>query len=287
MPAALLHETERAKALNSATIAETIRRSAIAARVCSPCRYAPFRSPLGAPLPSAPPCIRQRRLSFTAGDRHADPSRVFAPHFGQSRSVSGWQLPLCMGLVRSFIRAPSPFTAATGASDDVADDRLRTRMHMHNLDDLLAAALQLGERLGLHGKRAQQLHGRVAGALELRDLIDAQRAMQDRLRGVMRQRHLDRERGLHLVSRRRTFDHGKQAIQLGIVDIPVAVTARHHNPVNLRDREILPVRAEYILEAMQPTLVIVVRATGDRQHAFRILPALGRAREADGRLRAS
>src|SRR5262245_31247496 len=38
-------------------------RFAIAALVRSPCRYCPFHSPGGAPLPLAPPCNRQRPFS--------------------------------------------------------------------------------------------------------------------------------------------------------------------------------------------------------------------------------
>ena len=37
-----------------------------------PCRRA-FLLPIGAPLPAAPPCILQRRLPRTAGDRHGFP----------------------------------------------------------------------------------------------------------------------------------------------------------------------------------------------------------------------
>ena len=35
-----------------------------------------------APLPSAPPCMRQRRLPDTAGDWQGLPARVRAPHLG-------------------------------------------------------------------------------------------------------------------------------------------------------------------------------------------------------------
>jgi len=38
-----------------------------------------FLLPHGAPDPGAPPCIRQRRLPLTAGDRQGRPERVFAP----------------------------------------------------------------------------------------------------------------------------------------------------------------------------------------------------------------
>lgn len=36
----------------------------------------------GAPDPCAPPCMRQRRRPDTAGERHAPPARVRAPHLG-------------------------------------------------------------------------------------------------------------------------------------------------------------------------------------------------------------
>ena len=37
---------------------------------------------MGAPLPADPPCILQRRLPHTAGDRHGLPLRVRAPQRG-------------------------------------------------------------------------------------------------------------------------------------------------------------------------------------------------------------
>jgi len=36
----------------------------------------------GAPDPCAPPCMRQRLLPCTAGERQAPPERVLAPHRG-------------------------------------------------------------------------------------------------------------------------------------------------------------------------------------------------------------
>ena len=54
------------------------RRSAMASRVYRPCLSA-FLLPRGAPEPGAPPCIRQRPLSLTAGDIHGLPERVLAP----------------------------------------------------------------------------------------------------------------------------------------------------------------------------------------------------------------
>ena len=44
---------------------------------------------LGPPDPGAPPCIRQRLLPVTAGDRHGLPERVLAPHRAARRSCSG------------------------------------------------------------------------------------------------------------------------------------------------------------------------------------------------------
>jgi hypothetical protein len=41
-----------------------------------------FRFRLGAPDFAAPPCMRQRRLPRTAGERHDAPARVLAPHRG-------------------------------------------------------------------------------------------------------------------------------------------------------------------------------------------------------------
>jgi hypothetical protein len=48
------------------------RRSMIACVVNSPCLRA-FWFSFGAPDPCAPPCMRQRCLSLTAGERHASP----------------------------------------------------------------------------------------------------------------------------------------------------------------------------------------------------------------------
>jgi len=46
-----------------------------------PC-FRAFRFDLGAPDPSAPPCMRQRFLPRTAGERHERPERVLAPQRG-------------------------------------------------------------------------------------------------------------------------------------------------------------------------------------------------------------
>jgi hypothetical protein len=54
-------------------------------------RALPF--PLGAPEPRAPPCMRQRRRPDTAGERHAPPARVLAPHL--SLAIMGPTLRAC------------------------------------------------------------------------------------------------------------------------------------------------------------------------------------------------
>ncbi|OCK62490.1 hypothetical protein LMTR3_05190 [Bradyrhizobium sp. LMTR 3] len=56
-------------------------RSAIASLVNRPCLRA-FWFALGAPDPCAPPCMRQRFLPLTAGERHAPLQRVLAPQRG-------------------------------------------------------------------------------------------------------------------------------------------------------------------------------------------------------------
>ena len=61
-----------------------------------------------------------------------------------------------MGLASHFIVYPSP-RAVLGAYD-VTDDGLRAGVHVHDLDDLLTATLELRESFNLHGKRAQQFH---------------------------------------------------------------------------------------------------------------------------------
>ena len=61
--------------------------------------------PLGSPDPCAPPCIRQRLLPVTAGDRHGFPDRVLAPHRAACRRCCGSWVG-CMG--SSVISRPSP-----------------------------------------------------------------------------------------------------------------------------------------------------------------------------------
>lgn len=62
----------------------TARRRSIMSRVCMPALSA-FWLPGGAPDPAAPPCMRHRRLPFTAGARHERPDRVLAPQRGLRR----------------------------------------------------------------------------------------------------------------------------------------------------------------------------------------------------------
>ena len=59
----------------------TCLRSSNARYVNRPCLNA-FRFSCGAPEPGAPPCIRQRFLPATAGDRQEPPERVLAPQRG-------------------------------------------------------------------------------------------------------------------------------------------------------------------------------------------------------------
>jgi hypothetical protein len=56
-------------------------RSAIASLVNRPCRRA-FWFPFRAPDPGVPPCMRQRLLPCTAGERHGPPQRILAPQRG-------------------------------------------------------------------------------------------------------------------------------------------------------------------------------------------------------------
>src|ERR1700730_7208352 len=55
------------------------RRVAAISFVYRPCRKLPFRAPLGAPLPSAPPCIRHLRRPVTGADLQGAPDLVLAP----------------------------------------------------------------------------------------------------------------------------------------------------------------------------------------------------------------
>jgi hypothetical protein len=55
------------------------RRVAATSLVYGPCRKLPLRAPVGAPLPSAPPCILHLRRPETGADLQGAPARVRAP----------------------------------------------------------------------------------------------------------------------------------------------------------------------------------------------------------------
>ena len=78
---------------------------------------------------------------------------------------------------------------------------------MHYLHDLLATTLQLCEHFGLYRKRAQQLYRRITALSNCGDLIDPRGAKQHCLGDGMRERHLNGEGRLHLVSRICALDH--------------------------------------------------------------------------------
>ncbi len=71
------------KARASRGMSRNCRRFKIRWRVYRPLFNA-FWLPRGAPLPVAPPCMRQRFLPATAGDMRGLPERVFAPQRGPS-----------------------------------------------------------------------------------------------------------------------------------------------------------------------------------------------------------
>jgi len=72
------------------------RRWSIALFVNRPC-FRAFWLPFGAPLPAAPPCIRQRLLPTTAGDKQDVPIRVRAP---QRRLASiAWVFGRCLFII--------------------------------------------------------------------------------------------------------------------------------------------------------------------------------------------
>ena len=104
-------------------------RSAIAVLVRSPCRYCPFRSPGGPPLPLAPPCNRQRPF-FVAGDRQGFPLLVRAPHCQGVWNCTGcWFCLLAfIGSLLIFCGTPPPSMA------DIANDSLSVGVHMDMLD---------------------------------------------------------------------------------------------------------------------------------------------------------
>ena len=70
-----------------------------------PCLRA-FSLPRGAPLPAAPPCMRQRVRPVTGGNRHDLPVRVRAPHSAR-RSTFAHLLPMLLLLgIRCDTRPP-------------------------------------------------------------------------------------------------------------------------------------------------------------------------------------
>lgn len=73
-------------------MAPTCRRMASRSDVYRPV-FRALRFPLGAPDPVAPPCMRQRRRPDTAGERHAPPARVRAPHL--ALAIMGPTLRTC------------------------------------------------------------------------------------------------------------------------------------------------------------------------------------------------
>lgn len=96
------HRNSRRSFRASSSIIRTCRCSLIVSLANSPC-FRAFRFPLGAPVLSAPPCMRQRALPCAAGARQASPSRVRAPQRGLARigtvlrvwpPVMGWRLAL-------------------------------------------------------------------------------------------------------------------------------------------------------------------------------------------------
>lgn len=104
----------------------TRRRMASRSAVYRPAfRALPF--PLGAPEPVAPPCMRQRRRPDTAGDRHAPPARVRAPHLalaimGPTLRVSP-SATIAARVLRAFYLTGVVPLAANGARLGVADGR--------------------------------------------------------------------------------------------------------------------------------------------------------------------
>jgi len=123
-----------------------------------------FAFPFGAPLPAAPPCIRQRFLRLTTGDRHGNPLRARAPHRLASRKAGGSRVVRCMGLILISVYPPPCLMCHR------PDNRLPAGMHMNVLDAhrLFAATSELGEGLSpratatCHPHRATSAIGRRA-----------------------------------------------------------------------------------------------------------------------------
>jgi hypothetical protein len=77
----------------------------------------PVALPFGAPLPAAPPCIRQRVLPATAGDWQGVPRLVRARQRGAWRKLDGSPVFRCMGLSSVFVTIPPPSGLAHRAND--------------------------------------------------------------------------------------------------------------------------------------------------------------------------
>jgi hypothetical protein len=74
---------------------------------------------LGAPDPGAPPCMRQRFLPRTAGERHDPPERIFAPQRGLvsiGPVLRAWSLMPVLPVLRPRVRAPVRKGRAWGPS---------------------------------------------------------------------------------------------------------------------------------------------------------------------------
>ena len=61
--------------------------------------------PTGAPDPAAPPCMRQRDITDTAGARQGEPHRVFEPQSGLARIASILRSCVVINLVGGRVRA--------------------------------------------------------------------------------------------------------------------------------------------------------------------------------------
>ena len=79
-------------------------RSLMAAAVNSPCLKLPLRSPVGAPLPFAPPCNLQRVLPLALTLMQGAPPRVLAPQRAARRRLSGSRVSRSMGLSQELLR---------------------------------------------------------------------------------------------------------------------------------------------------------------------------------------
>jgi hypothetical protein len=88
------HSMPRISFRDCCSNAWTCFRSSIACLANTPC-FRAFWFCFGAPEPGAPPCIRQRFLPDTAGDRQGPPERVLAPQRGLASIgpvLRGWPI---------------------------------------------------------------------------------------------------------------------------------------------------------------------------------------------------